>query len=254
MANSYSAPNFNVDTSTNVAGLTALKGSAPASTDILYIAESAKVTFESDCSLLKTYQGDNSAGTAAIKKGDIDVNSGVTLTIYDTTLSGGWTGEGALNVTNIYGTVTGNTTAKINNSSQMTSNFNVIGGTLNGWHVGCYGANANNVFDGASFYHCTYGLYFAAVASGYVAPAMIRNCTFTGCITAAILTTSNAAGTCVDLIELLAQGNNLFVGDGTGLSQVCMGFGSISRYYYGATSALPIKRIKPGIGRSRRWL
>lgn len=252
--NAYSAPNFNIDTSTNVAGLTALKGGAPAATDVLYVAESAKVTFESNCSLLKVYQGDNSAGTAAVKKGDIDVNAGVTLTIYDTAKSGGWTGEGALNVTNIYGTVTANTTAKINNYTQQASNFNVIGGTLNDWHVGCYGGNANNVFDGAAFYHCSYGLYFGAVASGYVAPARIRNCTFTGCVTAAILTTSSAAGTCVDLSELLATGDNLFVGDAKGLSQVALGFGSISRYFYGVSSANKIKRIKPAIGRMRRWM
>jgi hypothetical protein len=252
--NSYSAPNFNIDTSTNVAGLATLKGSAPAATDILYIAESAKVTFESDCSLLKVYQGDNSGGTAAVKKGDIDVNAGVTLTLYDTALSGGWTGEGALNVTNIYGTVTANTVAKINNSTHMASNFNVIGGTLNGWHVGCYGGCASNVFDSAAFYHCTYGLYFAAVASSYVAPAMIRNCVFTGCSTGAIVTTATAAGTCVDLSELLANGNNKFVGDATGMSALVLSFASLTKYVYVVSSANPVKRIKPGIGRSRRWL
>lgn len=82
MANSYSAPNFNIDTATNVAGLTALKGSAPALTDNIYIYNGVTLTVESALSCLKIYLGQTSAGAAGAgnRYGILTVNAGVTVT------------------------------------------------------------------------------------------------------------------------------------------------------------------------------
>jgi hypothetical protein len=78
----YLAPNFDIDTSTNVAGLTALKGGAPALTDLIYIYNAALVTIEANMSILLISQGETSAGAAPAgqKRGDLQINAGVTVT------------------------------------------------------------------------------------------------------------------------------------------------------------------------------
>lgn len=82
MANSYSAPNFNIDTSTNVAGLTGLKGSAPALTDHIYIYNGATLTVESSLSILKIWLGQTSGGAAGAgnRYGLLTQNAGVKIT------------------------------------------------------------------------------------------------------------------------------------------------------------------------------
>ncbi len=82
MANAYSGGNFNIDTGTNVAGLTTLKGSAPALTDAIYIYNGATLTVESALSVLKIYLGQTSSGAAGAgnRYGILAVNAGVTVT------------------------------------------------------------------------------------------------------------------------------------------------------------------------------
>jgi hypothetical protein len=80
-SNSYSDPNFNIDTSTNVAGLTALKGSAPAATDNIFVYAGATLTIESACTWLMLSVGETSGGAcanAADRVGHLTVNPGVT--------------------------------------------------------------------------------------------------------------------------------------------------------------------------------
>lgn len=82
MANSYSAPDFDIDTDVNVAGLTTLKGSAPALTDNIYIFNGARLTVESALSILKIYLGQTSAGAAGAgnRFGHLTVNADQTVT------------------------------------------------------------------------------------------------------------------------------------------------------------------------------
>jgi len=83
VANSYSAPNFNIDTSTDVAGLTILKGSAPALTDLIYVYNGATLTVEGALSILKIILGTTSSGaygTASGRWGILTVNVGQTIT------------------------------------------------------------------------------------------------------------------------------------------------------------------------------
>jgi hypothetical protein len=65
-----------------VAGLTTLKGSAPASTDNIYIYNGATLTVESALSILKIYLGQTSSGAAGANNryGILTVNGGVTIT------------------------------------------------------------------------------------------------------------------------------------------------------------------------------
>lgn len=81
-SNTYAAPNFNVDTSTNVAGLTALKGSAPDSADKMYVYNAATFTVEGALACLLISLGETSAGAATDgqRRGNITVDAGVTIT------------------------------------------------------------------------------------------------------------------------------------------------------------------------------
>jgi len=73
MANSYSAPNFNIDTNCTLDDLWTLKGSAPAYTDYLYIAEEAEVTqgsgeSQTELQILQIILGEFSSGAATASK------------------------------------------------------------------------------------------------------------------------------------------------------------------------------------------
>jgi hypothetical protein len=82
VANSYSAPNFNLDTSTNVAGLIALKGSAPALTDKVYVYNGATLTVEQALSILQILLGETSGGAAPAgqRVGHLTINAGIQIT------------------------------------------------------------------------------------------------------------------------------------------------------------------------------
>ena len=122
MANSYSAPNFNIDSAdVDVAALTALKGSAPASTDIIYYANEYTVNVDQDMDILYFYTGNNVAGNAATETGHLVVDAGVTLTIHDPTNPGGLRGEGATS-TLTFGTDGGATCNVISNTLYAADN------------------------------------------------------------------------------------------------------------------------------------
>jgi len=82
MANTYAAPNFNIDTSTNIAGLIALKGGAPALTDNVYIYNGALLTVEQALAINLISLGETSGGAAGAgnRYGHLTVNAGVTVT------------------------------------------------------------------------------------------------------------------------------------------------------------------------------
>lgn len=120
MANSYSDPDFNIDTDVDEAGLETLKGGALASTDKIYVFNNATCTLDkaANTDVFYTYPGDNSAASAETKVGHIVINKpGYTLKYYDNTSSyKGMVGYGSSSTYTILGavgnycTIEGNTT------------------------------------------------------------------------------------------------------------------------------------------------
>jgi hypothetical protein len=88
MANTYSSGTFVIDTSTNVAGLTALKGSAPALTDHICVANSTgpvpTLTVEQDLSCASLNIGFGAVNGGSASKGALVVDNGVTITVANT--------------------------------------------------------------------------------------------------------------------------------------------------------------------------
>lgn len=127
MANTYVAPNFNVDTNTNIAGLETLKGSAIASTDNIYVFNGATLTVEKSFVALNLYINDNSAANAATKTGYIvSTTGGITIRLYTTTLNTGL--DGKLGTGNGYYDLrgsAGNVIEIISNTANICSNHNV---------------------------------------------------------------------------------------------------------------------------------
>ncbi|MFH1567927.1 MAG: hypothetical protein ABIL09_07985, partial [Gemmatimonadota bacterium] len=82
MANTYVDPNFNIDTSCNVADLTTIKGGAPDADDKIYIYNGATLTVESALACLLISLGETSAGAAADgqRRGNLTIDAGVTIT------------------------------------------------------------------------------------------------------------------------------------------------------------------------------
>lgn len=81
-SNAYSAPNFDIDTSTNTAGLTALKGSAPATTDNIFVFGGATLTIDAACAWNLLSVGETSTGAcanAADRVGHLTINANVTF-------------------------------------------------------------------------------------------------------------------------------------------------------------------------------
>jgi len=102
MANTWGADIFNIDTDVDEAGLVALKGGALASTDNVYIFDSARVIFDTDSSIAlnKIYLGDNSAGTAGTKIGYCTITkAGRTITLHQAVNYKGLEGEGVSHYT-----------------------------------------------------------------------------------------------------------------------------------------------------------
>ena len=82
MANSYVDPNFNIDTSCNVAALATLKNGAPDADDKIYVYNGATLTVEQALACLIISLGETSAGAAADgqRRGNITINAGQTIT------------------------------------------------------------------------------------------------------------------------------------------------------------------------------
>lgn len=89
MANAYAAGSktFTIDTDTNVAGLTTLKGSAPASDDIIVIMQNATtfkaatLTLEQDMAIMDLGVGYTTSSRTTHQQANLVVNDGVTLTL-----------------------------------------------------------------------------------------------------------------------------------------------------------------------------
>jgi hypothetical protein len=130
MANAYSAPNFDIDTNIDEAGLATLKGSPVATTDLIYVYGGAKVTLgvAGNFACLDIYLGDNSAGTAVTKTGYCDIlnKAGFTVTLHTATINGGLSGEGSTSKYTIIGTTGNNVTIK-SNTTYKASDLNVRG-------------------------------------------------------------------------------------------------------------------------------
>jgi len=86
MANTYSAPNFNIDTDCNVADLTTLKGSAPTVSDYIYVFNGATLTIEQNLSCFAVMLGQTSAGAASAGQRYgyvVGTTGGITITFED---------------------------------------------------------------------------------------------------------------------------------------------------------------------------
>lgn len=229
MANSYSAPNFNFDTTTTtgVAVMTALKGSAPASTDLIWIAESASVTIESNCSIKDVYLGDNSAGNAAVKTGHMIISADVTLTIYESVNHNGITGEGGTSTFTLAGTssahratVTANTNHYgypfVGTTIKITSTW----GQLNNFY-GIYGQAAHD-FQNTIFNNITYAQYFGDGAY-CVMPTSLNGCTFTGC---AVAIYDSTVSSVMDWLTFFQTNEIKCIGNANGSSSFFIRFGN----------------------------
>jgi hypothetical protein len=185
MANTYTAgtKTFDIDTNINVAGLAALKGSAPSSDEKIFVSNNAVVTVESNLSILQIYLGDNAAGTAGGKRGDLTVNGGAILTLYDTVAGGGFLGEGTLNVLKFLGTsescraqVVGNSSRKVSTAPVASCRVNAKFATFTDLYA-IYGNNANSTFENVTFDNSYYGF----ALSQAVIPRIFNAVEFVGC-------------------------------------------------------------------------
>ncbi len=199
MANSYTAGTkvFNIDTDTNVAGLTALKGSASANNDMIYISEGARLTIDAGLTCLYIYVGDNATLTAASKVGHWEVSAGVTLTLAQTAGSGGMTGLATSTDSTITLSGTGDAArAKVLGTGiTYVSNQNIPAikisatwghfSTMVGVYTGTAHSFANTLFD-----NCSNALYITAV-QGQVLPESLDGCEFRDCTNAINETTAS---------------------------------------------------------------
>ncbi len=241
MANSYNAVSkyFDIDTGTvTVADLTTLKGSAPASDDSIYISEGATVTIDSSISILKTYQGDNYAGTASTKTGHLIVGAGATLTIFDTTANGGLRGEGTTSTMTCNGT-SGSHAAIIGNTASKVSNNDIPSCLITATYtdftkIYAFYAGAAHSWTNCTFTRCDYPIFFG---TGYnTMPAAIAGCGFIGCLYA-INDNTSISNTAMDWGTFLTTNGMYFTGNAFGMSKVLLNFASLTRYNYFRTNA-----------------
>lgn len=187
MANTYNAPYFDVDTSTDVAGLTTLKGGVPSSTDILHVHNTAILDVDEDMSILWTYLGDNQTGDASVKEGHIIVRTNVTLTYYHTTNDGGLYGEG-LTSTYILDGTDANNRATIAGNVQKPGIYFMLQPTciFNFGHVYNFRSAIGSVNFSSTFIDCLienalYGFRFAGGVSRSFLPASMLRTKFKNC-------------------------------------------------------------------------
>ena len=77
MANSYASNKFKIDTSTNRAGLVALKGGAPAVTDDLYLYNNATCVLSADIDIMDVFVGRDDGGLSSA--GHLDLLPGASI-------------------------------------------------------------------------------------------------------------------------------------------------------------------------------
>ena len=130
MANAYVNPDFDIDTDIDVAGLTALKGGAPALTDNIWIVNGATVDLNANVSLLQIFLGETSGGAAGAgqRYGHVQcLTAGVTITFggaANADNSGIWSNPAGADASSANSTVrfegvAGNLVALTNNGDAM---------------------------------------------------------------------------------------------------------------------------------------
>lgn len=253
MANSYVAPNFDIDTSCNVADLITLKGSAIATTDWIYISNNATVTLEQDISFASFYIGDNVAGTAGTKKGHVVQDAGISCTFNSAVTHKGYDGEGTTSTITINGTAASPCTVT-GNTINVMSNANCSGNLITATHttfVKFFGFlfKAAHSFMNCTFLGCQYALYFDA--NNRVRPASLDGCLFKGCLASIYdITTTNPVapewGNFLVYNKIRCQGDNTY--QANGMSQFNyrfgVGAGAITRYVLIWSSSTPINYHK----------
>lgn len=119
-----------IDGTVTVADLIAAKGGLVAADEWVFVSGAARQIVEQSFSLRSFYFGDNYDGTAAVKRGDLTVNAGTTITFGANTNHEGFSGEGALNVLTFNGaadnriTVTCTNLQKCSQQNIYLSEFN----------------------------------------------------------------------------------------------------------------------------------
>jgi len=231
MANTYGVVGtgvFEIDTSADVADLTALKGSPPASTDILYSFDSACVDINEDMDILWTHIGDNQAGDRPTKEGFIDVQADVALTYHHTVNNGGLYGVGLTSRFRLLGT-SADHRAKIVGNTVKPGLYYMIQpyvestwGHIYNFRAGIVSINSNSTFVDTLVENNSYGFLFAGGASRKYLPASILRTRFVNCVYGwCDLSTFGA-----DLETYLIANDVSFEGGATQESHLNIGFGS----------------------------
>ena len=243
MANTYVAPNFDIDTSCNVADLITLKGSAIATTDLIYISNAATVTAEQNLSILSFYFGDNVAGTAGTKTGHLIINDNVTVNLYHTTVHYGLYGEGSTSTITSSGTgskITCNTPDKVTNYYISTCKIDFSAGGEIEHIYSLYMGAAGNTFPNTIFRDCYNAIHFQG--SYNKLPVSMDGAQFIGCASSIYDLTAGTTDT-IDWGDYFVINKIKLTGNSDGSSQFLLRFGTtpgISRYIRFESSAIPL--------------
>lgn len=182
MANSYNNPNFEIDTSCNVADLIVLKGGAIATTDWIYLFDNATLTAEQNLGILSFYFGDNVAGTAGTKTGHLIINNNVTITLYHATTHYGLRGEGSTSTITSSGSgskITCNTLHVVTNYYMNLCKIDFSAGGEFEHLYGLFWGNADSDYRNVIFRHCLYTFYI--INTIQTLPKSIDGAEFIGC-------------------------------------------------------------------------
>lgn len=246
MANSYNLGGkyFDIDSAdADVDGLNALKGSDPASGDTVYISEGYRVTVNRNCSLLKVYLGDNKAGTAAAKTGHLIISastSNTILTLFDTILHGGLTGQGTTSTIALTGVsdsikaiLNCNTVDKVSNNAIGACKITAYFATFKGMYL-LAPRNVNNTLENVLFDDCFYAYYADTVTNKI---ATFKNVTFQGCFRSI----HDAVGT-IDWLKYFAEKEIKLIGNALGSNSIHIQYTSPrTRFLYYREDAASIK-------------
>ena len=210
MANSYSAPNFNLDTSCAASDLAGIKGSAVATSDYIYLYNGMTFDFDQNLSFAGWFLGDNSAKNSATKRAYITNSAtGITITLNTNTTHEGMDGVGTTSTVTLIGTAANPITITCVNAGKASNSHS--GGNLHTLkHV-----NFNDLY---LFYHkaqhflknckftatgsaLLYG-YYCDANSGATLPACLDGCEFVN-MNAAIYDVRTAVP--VDWVDFFAK-------------------------------------------------
>ncbi len=251
-ANTYDgSTKFNINVSTNVAGLTALKGGAPALTDYIWISEAATLTIESGLNAASIYIGENSGATAVVDLGYVVAVPGITLTIGTNILHEGMSGKYASTGSAWYFectaalpcTITDANVDKWSSYGGNSGNRNKIIATYTTFEhfYGLYLASTQTSITDSAFLDCNIGLAF--ITSVAAIPESLNNNTFTGCGYAIYHDGSGA----LQWTDYFVRNKITLIGTADGINKFLIAPGSytgLTRYPYILFSSVPIARHK----------